>query len=296
MKPAAPRCMGMNIRGLPSTFAPITAVATARQSIVHHRQQLLRLAEDVERAATQAAVVSDTMSKGGIVATPQVDRVAHAGHLPHVGAHRGHQGARSVGQREQRLERLTQRRRGQQRPAEALQEVHVGEPPHGRQRHLPEARRSRRRFVATWWQREAVGVGQEGVDLVGLDVLAPPPTGTGRRRAGRRPASGPAWSPAPRAVGAGHAVQRREVPAELERRFPQRIHAHAVVVAGVTVGDALDPRREVLRARAAPAGRGPASQGDDVVEALLALCVELGVRPGVAEPALRGRHTRRPLP
>jgi hypothetical protein len=193
------------------------------------------------------------------------------------------------------LERLAQRRRRQHRSADALQVVHVREPVQRRERHLPEALEAAGDTRQDRGQGEAVGIRQEGVDLVGPHVLALHELETGVvGQVAARPAELLGRQRLV-AIVTGHAVGRRKVPAELEGRVAERVHAQRVVVAGVAVGDSLDPRREVVLHERHQRHAVRLLERDNVVEALLALRVEFGVRPQ-ARWSVRGRRTHRPPP
>ncbi len=177
-------------------------------------------------------------------------------------------------------------RRDAEHVAEHLQVVAVGEPVERRQRDLPEALQLGAHAREDLVEGEPVGVGDELGQLVGLDVLVLDPLE-------RRVVAEAALLPRPHdllvAVGGEevrgeHVVGGREVPAEAERGLLGGLPAGLVVVPGVLVGDPLDQRREVVHVERHDGHAVGLLERDRVVEALLALRVELLGRRHAALP------------
>ena len=151
-------------------------------------------------------------------------------------------------------------RRAQQR-SPGQREVHGVDPPDRRQRELAEHAEGAREARPQGVQGEPGRVGEEGVVLVGLEVLVLHPL---ELDVVRQVAAGPADL-----LGAqrlqrpgrrdGHA--RRPVPAEADRGVPQAVEVQLGVVAGVPVRRRRRPSCGSTAAPAASAGRGPACAG-----------------------------------
>ena len=252
---------------------------------VDRLQQLVGVPEHVERAAAQRAErVGDHVEGRDDGRHPGSGVALRGGRLPVRGVGRG-AGRGRVAQVEQGLQRGAYRRRGEQAAAHALQVVHVRQPEerrdHGEAFELAGDARE------DGAERRAAGVGEELRVLLGLQVLA---LNELERRVVGQVAAGPAQLQAVHglvAVRGEQAGGRQHVPAELGRRLAQAAQAQLVVVAGVAVGDALDLCREVVRHERDHRHAVGLLQGDDVVEALLALLVEL--------LACESRHDRSPV-
>ena len=260
----------------------------------HQRLQLLRLPVQVERAAAQAAIVVGDRVEGRLGDADEGHRVAHPGHLAHEGPERGHEGPGVPAHLRERLEHGRHRRRPQERPP-GKGEVHGVDPPHGRQGELAEHAEGACEARPQGVQGEPGRVGEEGVVLVGLEVLVLDPL---ELDVVRQVAAGPAdllGSQRFQRPGWGDGHAGRPVPAEADRGIPQAVEVQLGVVPGILVRHAGHPGVEVLERQGHQRDAVGLAQGDRVFEPLQTLCEEFGVRPG-GRTDLRGRHTRPPLP
>ena len=241
----------------------------------------------VERAAAQRAEHVGDHVEGRDDGRPPGARAAQGGHLLRVHGVGREVAAHGVGHGEQALEGLAQGRRPKQRPAHVQQVVSVRHEVERRHGHLLEAGQVARDAREDLAQREAVGVGQELVVFVGghvlaLDELKADVVGqVAARPAQLLDAEGFV------AVGGEQGVGRHELPAELDGRVSDGGVVLRVVEARLFVRVALPEVGEVVDGVADHRHVVGLLEGDDVVEALLALLIEL--------LACESRHDRSPV-